>query len=165
MSGDPREQQWFQQHLSRAVVRGKTASTLACVQVWSDFSNPQCIIKTVLLLSTYLCSLNSHCFPNVYAVCMFCCPLMQCYFALFSAVLTATCPWWNYSVVMSQFSWNFGVLNAETFFSFDNMPIHAWNLLVFFISASCLMLPYCTLAICQFIKNLVTILCVVATLF
>ena len=33
MSGDPRERQWLHQHLSLAVVRGNTASILACVQV------------------------------------------------------------------------------------------------------------------------------------
>jgi len=36
VSGDPRERQWLHQHLSLAVVRGNAASTLACVQVWSD---------------------------------------------------------------------------------------------------------------------------------
>ena len=43
ISGDPREGQWLHQRLSLAVVRGNTASILACVQVWSDFSHPQCI--------------------------------------------------------------------------------------------------------------------------
>ena len=43
ISGDPMERQWLHQHLSLAVVRGNTASILACVQVWSDFSHPQCI--------------------------------------------------------------------------------------------------------------------------
>jgi len=33
ISGDPRERQWFHQRLSLAVVRGNTASILACVQV------------------------------------------------------------------------------------------------------------------------------------
>jgi len=33
MSGEPRERQWFQQHLSLAVVRDNAASILACVQV------------------------------------------------------------------------------------------------------------------------------------
>ena len=39
----PRERQWLHQRLSLAVVRGNTASILACVQVWSDFSHLQCI--------------------------------------------------------------------------------------------------------------------------
>jgi len=43
MSGDPRKQQWLHQRLSLAVVRGNAVSILACVQVWSDFSHPQCI--------------------------------------------------------------------------------------------------------------------------
>jgi len=43
ISGGPREGQWFHQRLSLDVVRGNTASILACVQVWSDFSHPQCI--------------------------------------------------------------------------------------------------------------------------
>ena len=43
ISGDPRERQWLHQCLSLAVVRGNAASTLACVQVWSDFSHPYCI--------------------------------------------------------------------------------------------------------------------------
>ena len=43
ISGDPRERQWLHQRLSLAVVRGNTASILACVQIWSDFSHPQCI--------------------------------------------------------------------------------------------------------------------------
>jgi len=33
ISGDPREVQWLHQRLSLAVVRGNTASILACVQV------------------------------------------------------------------------------------------------------------------------------------
>ena len=33
ISGDPREGQWLDQRLSLAVVRGITASILACVQV------------------------------------------------------------------------------------------------------------------------------------
>jgi len=32
ISGDPRERQWLHQRLSLAVVRGNTASILACVQ-------------------------------------------------------------------------------------------------------------------------------------
>jgi len=43
ISGNPRERQWLHQRLSLAVVRGNIASILACVQVWSDFSHPQCI--------------------------------------------------------------------------------------------------------------------------
>ena len=43
ISGDPRKRQWLNQHLSLALVRGNTASILACVQAWSDFSHPQCI--------------------------------------------------------------------------------------------------------------------------
>jgi len=43
ISGNPREQQWRHQRLSLAVIRGNTASILAGVQVWSDFSHPQCI--------------------------------------------------------------------------------------------------------------------------
>ena len=43
ISGNPRERQWLHQRLSLAVIRGNTASILACVQVWSDFSHPQCI--------------------------------------------------------------------------------------------------------------------------
>jgi len=43
ISGDPRERQWLHQRLSLAVARRNTASILACVQVWSDFSHPQCI--------------------------------------------------------------------------------------------------------------------------
>jgi len=52
ISGDPRERQcstswrWgtpvVHQRLSPAVVRGNTASILACVQAWSDFNHPQC---------------------------------------------------------------------------------------------------------------------------
>ena len=33
ISDDPREQQWLHQRLSLAVVRGNTASILACVQI------------------------------------------------------------------------------------------------------------------------------------
>jgi len=36
ISGDPREHQWLHQRLSLAVVKRTTASTLACVQVWSN---------------------------------------------------------------------------------------------------------------------------------
>jgi len=36
VSGDTREHQWLHQHLSLAVVRGNTASILACVQGLSD---------------------------------------------------------------------------------------------------------------------------------
>ena len=43
ISGDPRERQWRHQRLSLAVIRGNTASIFAGVQVWSDFSHPQCI--------------------------------------------------------------------------------------------------------------------------
>jgi len=42
ISGHPRKRQWLHQCLSLAVVRGNTAS-MACVQVRSDFSHPQCI--------------------------------------------------------------------------------------------------------------------------
>jgi len=38
----PREWQWLHQCLSLAMVRGNTASLLACVQVWFDFSHLQC---------------------------------------------------------------------------------------------------------------------------
>jgi len=40
---DPRVRQWLHQRLSLAVVRGNTASIMACVQVWYDFSHPQFI--------------------------------------------------------------------------------------------------------------------------
>ena len=43
ISGDPMEGQWLHQRLSLTMVRGNTASILACVQVWSGFSHPQCI--------------------------------------------------------------------------------------------------------------------------
>jgi len=38
VSGGPRERQWLHQRLSLAVARGNAASTLACVQVWSNFT-------------------------------------------------------------------------------------------------------------------------------
>ena len=43
ISGDHREGQWLHQRLYLAVVRENTASILAWVQVWYDFSHPQCI--------------------------------------------------------------------------------------------------------------------------
>ena len=42
MSSDLKEQQWFPQHLSLAVVKENTASILACAQAWSDFDCPKC---------------------------------------------------------------------------------------------------------------------------
>jgi len=49
MCGDLREWQWTHQHLSLAVVKGNTASILACVHVWSNFSYSQCTNQYICL--------------------------------------------------------------------------------------------------------------------
>jgi len=45
MSGDSREQQWFYQPQSLAVIRWNTVSILVTVQGWSDFSCSQCAVQ------------------------------------------------------------------------------------------------------------------------
>ena len=92
-----RERQWLHQRLSLAVVRGNATSILACVQVCSDFSCPQCINQcSCPLLAQCLSSMNSHRLPNVCflwallsSVCFLCfslckSPVQYCFAPLFS---------------------------------------------------------------------------------
>ena len=67
MSGDPREHQWLHQRLSLAVVKRTTASTLACVQVWSN-------IICSLFFSCFWCTDQYRCLPlapiSIYSHCL-----------------------------------------------------------------------------------------------
>ena len=76
MSGDPREWQWFPQHLSLVMVRGNPASILACVQVISDFSCSQGTDQYYHPPLAFT-SMHSYCLPNVCAFFKFCCPFVM----------------------------------------------------------------------------------------
>jgi len=113
MSGEHRKRQWLQQHLSLSVIRGNTASILACVQVWYDIaysflgcfqnvltSNAAChmsLCQYMTIAFQFLVLSVSFIFPSV----------VQCYLVHWFNIFSVAQPMMRLQrVVMFHLSWN-----------------------------------------------------------